>query len=55
MRWCWGSLRRGGCWRRRGRLGNATTKYTKYTEGFWIVGVWSWSSRVEMEVFSERV
>ena len=62
MRWCVGCLRRGGCCRRWGRwilgcmgwLGNGTTKYTKYTERFclnWrIVGVWSWSSRLELEI-----
>ena len=38
MRSCWGSLRRGGCWGRWGRLilgcmglwGNGTTEYTKW-------------------------
>ena len=34
MHWCVDSLRRGGCWRRWGRLGNGTTEYTEYTEGF---------------------
>ena len=34
----------GGFW------GNGTTEYTEYTEGFWIVGVWSWSSRMGLEI-----
>lgn len=54
MHWCVGCLRRGGCWRRWGRWGNGTTKYTKYTKRFclnWrIVGVSSWSSRMELEI-----
>ena len=62
MRWCVGCVWRGGRWSRWGRWilgcmgwwGNGTTKYTKYTKRFclnWrIVRVWSWSSRMELEI-----